>query len=420
MRNIRKLQKLNRFSRHTLLSRIRKRSFYLLCSLFFSCAGSIAIAAPADSATTEQVRQQLKKLFVALASGNPKQVEPLLAPEFQLVRADGSSYNKSDYLKQSIPKILTIPEFTDLVVTRHKDSIVVRLRLVVKEFINNQEVQSGSPQLFVFRTFPDGWKVVASANFAQPLPNSAIKLPSPEILQKLLGVSPETITVFEPHLAHGGQNTEMTYLGWPAELVFNHILGRGWEQQNGDIEFRALDGYVSRIDIGKFYKYRAYLVYGIKGNKPFVIDNIAQNERNVSLAPYYLVWDNMGSKRLIEEGASDWLYQVNSLAISFERKKALLPGNMGLRYSNQANLTQKHCLTCHQVNGYGGDKWPIDLLVSVRKYSADSFVSWILNPSMQKPNTTMPPLLISAPPSDRQEAAQSIYDYLHELSKNIK
>jgi hypothetical protein len=39
---------------------------------------------------------------------------------------------------------------------------------------------------------------------------------------------------------------------------------------------------------------------------------------------------------------------------------------------------------------------------------------------MQKPNTTMPPLLISAPPLDRQEAAQSIYDYLYELSKNIK
>jgi hypothetical protein len=403
-----------------LFSQIRGLSFSLLFLVFFSCAGGIALAAPVDTATTEQARQQLKKLFFALASGNPKQVEPLLAPEFQLVRADGSSYNKSDYLKQSIPKILTIPEFTDLVATQHKDSVVVRLRLVVRELINGQEVQSGSPQLFVFRISSDGWKVVASANFAQPLPNSAIKLPNPEMLQKILGKPPETIRVFEPHLAHGGQNTEVEYLGWPTELVFDQLLGREWKQKNGDIEFRALDGYVSRIDIGKFDKYRAHLVFGIKGNKPFVVDNISQNERNVSLAPYYLVWDNIKSNRLIEEGASDWPYQVNSLAINFDRKKALLPGEMRLHFSNQATLTQKHCLTCHQVNGYGGDKYPIDLLTSIGKYNSDTFASWVLNPSMQKPNTTMPPLLISAPESERKKAAKSIYDYLQELSKTVK
>lgn len=403
-----------------LFSRIRSGLLSLLFSLLFSSVTGIAMAAPADAAITEEARQQLKKLFAALASGNPNQVEPLLAPEFQLLRADGSSYNKSDYLKRSIPKILTIPDFTDLVVTRHKDSVVVRLRLVVRELINGQEVQSGSPQLFVFRTYPDGWKVVASANFAQPISNSLIKLPNPEILQTLLGTSPKGIRVFEPHLAHGGKNTEIEYLGWPAVLVFDHLFGKKWRHQNGEIEFRALDGYVSRIDIENFDKDRAYLVFAIKGNKPFVIDNIAQNERNVSLAPYYLVWDNIGSQHLIENGSSDWPYQVNSLAINLGSKLALLPGEMRLRYSSHANLTKKHCLTCHQVNGYGGDKSPIDLLTSISKYNADSYTSWILNPSIQKPNTTMPPLLSSAPLSERQEAAKKIYDYLQELSRNMK
>ena len=420
MRNIRELQKVNILGDLPLFSRIRNSTFSILFSALFSCASGIAIAAPADTATTEEAHYQLKKLFVALGSGNPSQVEPLLAPEFQLVRADGSSYNKSEYLKRSIPKILTIPEFTDLVVTRNKDTVVVRLRLVIRELINGQEVQSGSPQLFVFRTYPDGWKVVASANFAQPISNSLIKLPNPEVLQTLLGTSPAGIRVFEPHLAHGGKNTEIEYLGWPAVLVFDHLFGKKWRQQNGEIEFRTLDGYVSRIDIGKFDKDRAYLVFGIKGNKPFVIDNIAQNERDVSLAPYYLVWDNIGSQRLVENGSSDWPYQVNSLAINLGSKLALLPGEMRLRYSSHANLTKKHCLTCHQVNGYGGDKSPIDLLTSISKYSADSYTSWILNPSIQKPNTTMPPLLSSAPLSERQETAKRIYDYLQELSRNIK
>lgn len=320
MRNIRELQKVNILGDLPLFSRIRNSTFSILFSALFSCASGIAIAAPADTATTEEAHYQLKKLFVALGSGNPSQVEPLLAPEFQLVRADGSSYNKSEYLKRSIPKILTIPEFTDLVVTRNKDTVVVRLRLVIRELINGQEVQSGSPQLFVFRTYPDGWKVVASANFAQPISKSLITLPNPEMLQALLGNSPEGIRVFEPHLAHGGKNTEVEYLGWPAVLVFDHFFGKEWRHQNGDIEFRALDGYVSKIDIRKFNQYRAFLVFGIKGDKPFVVDNISQNQRNVRLAPYYLVWDNIGSQQLIEEGSSYWPYQVYSLVMNVGQK----------------------------------------------------------------------------------------------------
>ena len=316
MGNIRNLKKLNVYIQFPLLTRIWNGLLSLFIPLFFSCTSSIAMAAPADQATIVEAQQQLKKLFVALGSGNPSQVEPLLAPEFQLVRADGSSYNKSEYLKRSIPKILTIPEFTDLVVTRNKDTVVVRLRLVIRELINGQEVQSGSPQLFVFRTYPDGWKVVASANFAQPISKSLITLPNPEMLQALLGNSPEGIRVFEPHLAHGGKNTEVEYLGWPAVLVFDHFFGKEWRHQNGDIEFRALDGYVSKIDIRKFNQYRAFLVFSIKGDKPFVVDNISQNQRNVRLAPYYLVWDNIGSQQLIEEGSSNWPYQVYSMVIN--------------------------------------------------------------------------------------------------------
>jgi len=418
MRNIENLKNIN--IKFPLLTRIWSRALSLFILLLFSCASCIAMDSPADQATIVEAQQQLKKLFVALSSGNPNQVEPFLAPEFQLIRADGGSYNKNEYLKRSIPKILTIPEFTDLVATRNKDIVVVKLRLVVRELINGQEVQSGSPQLFVFRTYPDGWKVVASANFAQPKLNPFVTLPNPEILKTLLGTSPKGIRVFEPHLARGSKNTEIEYLGWPAVLVFDHFFGKEWRQQNGDIEFRALDGYVSQIDITKFDQYQAFLVFGIKGNKPFVVDNISQNQRNVPLAPYYLVWDNIGSQQLIEEGATHWPYQVYSLGINSGQKQALLPREMGLRYLSQANLTKKNCLTCHQVNGYGGDKWPIDLLSSLRKYSEDAFVSWMLNPSSQKSNTTMPPLLISAPASERQRITKSIYDYLQELSKNIK
>ena len=127
------------------------------------------MSAPNEVALESQARERLTKLFAALASGNPEKIEPLLAPEFQLVRADGSAYNKAEYLKKSIPKIVTTPEFTDLVVTRHGDSVVVRLKLIVREFINGHEVESGSEQLIVFRIEANTWKVVASANLAKPI-----------------------------------------------------------------------------------------------------------------------------------------------------------------------------------------------------------------------------------------------------------
>ena len=138
----------------------------LLCLLVASFP---AMSASSDLTLEDEARQQLKKLFTALSSGNPQQIEPLLAPEFQLVRADGSAYNKTEYLQRSIPKIVTTPEFADLVITRDKDIVVVRLKLIVREYINNREVQSGSEQLFIFRIKKDDWEVVASANFAQPL-----------------------------------------------------------------------------------------------------------------------------------------------------------------------------------------------------------------------------------------------------------
>ena len=140
------------------------------CILFSLLIASFPVASAAsDLSLEDEARQELRKLFAALSSGNPQQIEPLLAPEFQLVRADGSAYNKTEYLQRSIPKIVTTPEFADIVITRDKDLVVIRLKLIVREYINNQEVQSGSPQLFVFHMKKDGWKVVASANFAKPL-----------------------------------------------------------------------------------------------------------------------------------------------------------------------------------------------------------------------------------------------------------
>lgn len=52
--------------------------------------------------------------------------------------------------------------------------------------------------------------------------------------------------VYEPHLSVGD------YVGYPAVDVIAHLFGDDWQGKARTVEFRALDGYVSRIDVGRF------------------------------------------------------------------------------------------------------------------------------------------------------------------------
>ena len=244
----------------------------------------------------------------------------------------------------------------------------------------------------------------------------AIALPSEEDFRNKLKLVPESVLVVEPHLTQNNQMTYVEYVGYPVAEVFNLLLGAEWNQMDADVEFRALDGYVSRIEISEFRRHRAYLAYARKDKAEFVVDNIGQNEKRVPLGPYYLIWDNIGSSRLLESGASNWPYQVYEISISELRKQALFPENLSPAYLEHARLTQKHCLTCHQINGYGGDKWKINLIAYIKTVDEEAFMNRVLNPASKKPDTTMPPLMRARPQADRELAARRIYQYLRALS----
>jgi len=121
------------------------------------------------SALTAEARKALTVLFEALRSGDPNKVRPLIAPEFQVVRSDGAAYDKEQYLRQSIPKIEGQLAFDELIVTRNADIVVTRMKLKVQERLDGKRAESGAPQLIVFRVTPQGWQVVAAANFAKLL-----------------------------------------------------------------------------------------------------------------------------------------------------------------------------------------------------------------------------------------------------------
>jgi hypothetical protein len=88
-------------------------------------------------------------------------------PRVSAAQDADAAYDKEQYLKHSIPRIEGPISFDDLVATRNGDIVVTRMRLKIRERLDGRQAESGAPQLIVFRVTPQGWQVVASANFAK-------------------------------------------------------------------------------------------------------------------------------------------------------------------------------------------------------------------------------------------------------------
>jgi hypothetical protein len=108
----------------------------------------------------------LNAFWGAAVEGTPQAIEPLLAPEFQIERADGSGVDKAAYLKSDLTKFAGMPEFTKLNVSGAGDLLVVRYLVTVNSTRGGKTVKGHAPRLTVFRRDGEKWLVVAHANFA--------------------------------------------------------------------------------------------------------------------------------------------------------------------------------------------------------------------------------------------------------------
>ena len=256
-------------------------------------------------------------------------------------------------------------------------------------------------------------KITAGLLLALSFAVSAATLPDPLELQRLLGPA-QVVTVVEPHLSVKGREVKIAYRGYPAGLVLASLFGADWKlQPDREIEFIALDGYRSRIPVGRFSTYQAFLVFARADGSAFRVDNLEQREKAVPLAPYYLVWDNIAAPELLAEGGNGWPYQVAQISLRQSGKDALLPGAMAAQWSEHAALAQKYCLSCHRVNGFGGDKMPINLAERAKLIDARSWQTWLLAPQSVKPDTTMPALPEGR--AAREQLAAKLQAYLKAL-----
>jgi ketosteroid isomerase-like protein len=138
--------------------------------LFFATLIVLLPLAPhalAEDAGLQAEGQKAVQAWVdAVVSGDVDRVRAVLAPEFQIVRADGTAYDKESYLKSNLPQFPNAPKISTPVVTGHGDILVARYILSTGGVLRDEAEQPKAPRLTVFRKDGDSWLVVSHANFA--------------------------------------------------------------------------------------------------------------------------------------------------------------------------------------------------------------------------------------------------------------
>ncbi len=127
--------------------------------------GAMATQASAQ-VTNEEAEAAVMSWLNAIIAG-PTALETVLAPEFQIQRADGTGLDRAEYIGGGAATIIEIHGIENLVVTSHEGIMVVRYTLIVAETVGGVTVERHAPRITVFRREGETWLVVAHANFAR-------------------------------------------------------------------------------------------------------------------------------------------------------------------------------------------------------------------------------------------------------------
>ena len=143
-----------------------RRDFSIAALAGFSAlAAGIAPSRAAGQLSEQEARTALDPWYEAIFSGDSVAVDKVLAPEYQILRADGTGHDKASYLK-SLPKHNVRSTFSDIIATGDGDIMVLRYRIETDQTVDGKAVKGISPRLSVFRKDDGGWLLSAHANFA--------------------------------------------------------------------------------------------------------------------------------------------------------------------------------------------------------------------------------------------------------------
>lgn len=126
--------------------------------------GGSANASPPTRDPTVQGKALVQRFFVLLQNGDTAGLKVLLAPSFQVVRANGGVQGKASYL--DTPPAVGHFTIAKVKGTQTGSVLVVSYQVAVSEKIAGAEQPTGwAPRLSVFAWQNGAWHLTAHANF---------------------------------------------------------------------------------------------------------------------------------------------------------------------------------------------------------------------------------------------------------------
>jgi mono/diheme cytochrome c family protein len=234
-------------------------------------------------------------------------------------------------------------------------------------------------------------------------------------LADLRAIAPaETVRVLEPY-----EEREASFRALPLAAVLDAVYGASWRTED-ELLFTCRDGYQPTVPVARVLAHRAWLAFERPGAPAFTIRKFESGRRqDVSIAPFYLIWDNVNDARVRAEGDYGWPYQL--VGVELIRSRERFP-NMAPPASAPAEVQRGfaafriHCSRCHTVNGEGGRVGP-ELNAPDRaagRREPGWLRLWISDPNRVAPGTRMEPLNPALP--DRDAVIASIIAYLQAIA----
>ena len=253
--------------------------------------------------------------------------------------------------------------------------------------------------------FSFAFGMVLLALFFENNPLKAEQMPAGELVFELHGtvvgkqtlltlqkaVLPRTLSVFDFEA-----NAKVVYQGLPLIELLQHIYGDRWRGRD-DIQFTCSDGYQPAVPVQDALKYAPLLAFRFDKPGSFVLlkNSSRGGSKTLDLGPFYLIWDNLRFKELLARGPMFWPYQIEKINLtdfSEHYRKSAPPRSAPTTVRSGFALFRSHCLSCHTMNGEGGQVAQIELNqpASVTQYFKRSWlIRWITNPSRVRKNARM-------------------------------
>lgn len=195
-------------------------------------------------------------------------------------------------------------------------------------------------------------------------------------------------------------------------LLANEIDLSKIDAKSTKIVFECIDGYKPEMPLPLFLASKPYLAFKDVDAKGTDWEPISKNGNKMDAAPFYLIYTDASAK----DTRYKWPYNLIKIHLApiDKTKDALYPKDP----SKLAGYTlfQNQCITCHAINGIGGEMGPeLNFPKSVTEYWVETeLVDYIVNPASFRNKVKMPTLGIT------KQQSQEIVEYLKYMAKNNK